>query len=105
MRCDLLVGLLASRLDFADLQQHRAEAALDRLTDLARLEGESGVGDGRIDDLRLRHHADIGIGIFQAAFLGDIGESRALGDFFSRSRGLFRLRENIWRSSRRSGVP
>ena len=58
LRRDLFVGLLRARLDLADLQQHGAEPALDRRADLAGLEREGGVGDGRIDDVGLRHHAD-----------------------------------------------
>ena len=65
----------------------------DRRADLAGLEREGGIGDGGIDDVGLRHHAEIGVGLLQAAFLDEIGKARALDDAVVRGGGVFRVRE------------
>lgn len=90
---DLLEGLHLARLDLYGLDQHRAETALNRRADIAFLERESGIGDGRIDDACLRQCAEIGVGILEAALFGDGFKARAAGDLLGRRFGFIGIRE------------
>ena len=47
LRGDLFVGFFFAGLDFADLQQHRAEPAFHRRAHLARFEGKRCIGERR----------------------------------------------------------
>ena len=58
--------------------EDRAEPAFDRRADLAVLEREGGVGDGRIDEVGLRHGAEIDVLLLQAAFGGERGKAQAV---------------------------
>ena len=94
LRRYVFIGLLYARIDLADQQQHGAELPLHRLAHFAWLEREGSVGNGRVDDFAAGHGADIGVGGLQPAFLGDVVETRALGDLLARRGGVFRLLEH-----------
>ena len=94
LRRHLFVALLRAGLDLADLQQHGAEASLDRLAHLARLEREGGIGNCRIDDVALDHHAEIGIARLQTALFGEIGKAHPFDQPLARGGGFLRLLEH-----------
>src|SRR6185312_2066014 len=71
---DVVEGLLRARVDLGDVEEQRAEAALDRLADLVERQPEGGFRRGRIDDLLLGHRPDVDVGRVQPPLLGDVGE-------------------------------
>ena len=80
LRRHLLEGTNLLGLDLEHLDERGAEAALDRRADLALLEREGGVRHRAVDHGGLGQRAEIDVLVGEAAFLGDLGEARALGD-------------------------
>ena len=87
-RGDLLERPHGFRLDLRDPHQHRAEPAGDGSADRALLEGEGGVGDGRIEHLGLGEGAELEILRRHVALGCDGVEGRAVLDLGGGGLGL-----------------
>ncbi len=85
---------LDRRLDGADLDQRHAELALDGLADVTRGKRERGIRNRGIEDGGFADHAEIDIGRFEIALLGEVLERQSCGDAIARRLRLGHVRED-----------